>query len=78
MAEIVILCLMALVMGEIYIRTKHPKLYAFLNTAAGAGGILLVQMITKSEICVTGFNTAISGILGIPGAVLCVIMEMWR
>lgn len=78
MAEIIILCVMGLIMAEVYVRTKRPKLYAFLNTAAGTGGMLLVQLITKSEICVTGFNTAISGILGMPGAVLCVIMEIWR
>ena len=78
MAEIVILCVLALIVGEVYIRTKRPKLYALLNTAAGAGVLLVLQLAAKGEICITGFNTALSGILGIPGAVLCFIMDMWR
>ena len=74
MAEIIALCALGVVMGEVYARTKHPKLYALVNTAAGAGSLLLAQLLLNGEICVNSFNGAFSGILGIPGTILWVLL----
>ncbi len=76
MVEAVILCALALIMGEIYTRTKHPKLYALLNTAAGVGCMLLAQFCLNGTIRVNSFNGAVSGILGVPGAILCAILQI--
>lgn len=76
MAEIIALSVLALIMGEIYARTKRPKLYALLNTAAGAGSLLLAQYLINGGICINSFNCAVSGILGIPGAILCTLLQM--
>ena len=70
MVEIIILCTLAVIMSEVYSKTKHPKLYALLNTAAGAGSLILSQLVLKGEICINSYNCAFSGILGIPGAIL--------
>jgi len=75
MAEIVILCVLAIAMGEIYSRTKRPKLYALLNTAAGAGSLILSQLIINGGICLNSYNCAFSGILGIPGTVLISLLQ---
>lgn len=76
MAEIVILCVLALIMSEIYSRTSRPKLYAFLNTAAGAGSLLLSQLMINGSICVNNYSCAFSAILGIPGTVLVSLLQM--
>ncbi len=76
MAEIVILGVLAVFMGEIYARTKRPKLYAFLNTAAGAGSLLLSQYFLNGSVCVNNYSCAISGILGIPGVILVSLLGM--
>lgn len=73
MAEIITLCFMGLIMCEIYARTKRPKLYALLNTAAGAGSLFLWQFLSDS-VCINNFNSAVSGILGIPGVILCTLL----
>lgn len=74
MVEIVILGISALFMSEIYSRTRRPKLYAFLNTAAGAGALLLSQLAVNGEICINNYSCALSGILGVPGAVLVMLL----
>lgn len=73
MAEIISLCVMGAIMCEIYARTKRPKLYAFLNTAAGAGSLFLWQFFSDC-VCINNFNSAVSGILGIPGVILCALL----
>lgn len=73
MAEIVILCVMGVIMCEVYSRTKHPKLYALLNTAAGVGSLFLWQFFSDC-VCINNFNSAVSGILGIPGVILCALL----
>lgn len=74
MAEIIAVCIIGVIMCEIYARTKRPKLYAFLNTAAGAGSLILWQFISADSICINNFNSAVSGILGIPGVILCAVL----
>ncbi len=73
MAEIIVLCVMGVIMCEIYSRTKRPKLYALLNTAAGAGGLFLLQLFLDG-VYINNFNSAISGILGVPGVILCALL----
>lgn len=73
MAETIILCIMGAVMCEIYSRTKRPKFYALLNTAAGAGSLFLLQFFSDG-VCINNFNSAVSGILGIPGVILCALL----
>ncbi len=75
MLEIVTLCVLALMMGEIYARTKRPKLYAVLNVAAGTGSFIALQFFLNGAININNLNGAISGILGIPGAILCVLLQ---
>ncbi len=75
MPEIIILCLLALIMSEIYVRTKRPKLYAFLNAAIGTGSLIVMQFLIKGAITLNNFNGAVSGILGVPGAILCILLQ---
>lgn len=74
MAEIIVIGIAGLIMCEIYSRTKRPKLYALLNTAAGAGSLLLWQFLSGGTVCINNFNSAVSGILGIPGVILCALL----
>lgn len=76
MIEVVVLCVLGVLTAEIYVRTKHPKLYALVNSALGLGGILLIRFATAGEIAVTGYNSAFSAILGIPGAILVYISQI--
>lgn len=76
MVETVIMCVLAIIMGEIYSRTARPKLYALLNTAAGVGGLLLSQLMINGDICVNNYNCAFSGILGIPGTILVCLLQI--
>lgn len=75
MAEILILCGLALIMSQIYSRTKKPKLYALLNTSAGVGVLLLARILINGGICINNFSCALSGILGVPGAILVSFIE---
>lgn len=76
MVEIVILCVLAVIMGEIYVRTRRPKLYAFLNTAIGTGSLMAVQFLMNGTVEINNINGAVSGILGIPGTVLCSLLQI--
>lgn len=75
MAQILVLCTFGVIVTEIYIRTRRPKLYAFLNSAAGVGTMLLMQYIAGG-FAVNAYNSALSAILGIPGAVLLFIVNI--
>lgn len=77
MAEIAVLCVFAVIVTEIYARTKHPKLSALINSGLGIGGMLLSQILAVGTVCVTPYNAALSAILGIPGAVLLYIFNLW-
>lgn len=74
MYEILILCLLGVIMTEIYSRTKRPKLYAFLNVIIGSGSFIVLQSLTDT-LSVTNFNSALSAILGVPGTVLIYIVN---
>lgn len=76
MAEILILCAFGAIVTEIYVRTRRPKLYAFLNSAAGIGSMLLIQYITEGGFAVNAYNSALSAILGVPGGVLLFILNI--
>lgn len=66
----------AFIMTEIYIRTKRPKLYAFIGALSGVSGLVLVSVFC--EIRVNFLNSALSAILGIPGAVMVwIISAIW-
>lgn len=73
MVEIIVLSVLAVIVTEVYAHTRHPKLFAFFNSAAGVGGMLLSQYLTTGGFTVTMYNSALSAILGIPGAVLIYI-----
>lgn len=75
MYEAIILCVLGLVITEIYSRTKHPKLYAFLNIIAGSGSLVILQALTAG-FPITVYNSAFSAILGVPGTVLIYIMNV--
>lgn len=75
MAEIIALCVLAVIMGEIYSGTRRPKLYALLNTAAGTGCMMLLHLFLNSAISVNSYSCAFSGILGIPGAILVSLLQ---
>lgn len=71
MAEILILCAAAVLMACIYSRTKHPKLYAFINICAGASSLILSEILMHSSLeNINFYNTALSVILGVPGTLL--------
>lgn len=76
MAEILILCALGVIVAEIYARTRRPKLYAFLNSAAGVGSMLLVQYMTGNGFLVNAYSSALSAILGVPGAALLFIINV--
>ena len=67
----------ALIMTGIYIRTKRPKLYALLGALSGGLGLAAVSVL--GEIEVNFFNSALSAVLGLPGAVMVwIISVVWR
>ena len=73
MVEIIVLSVLAVIVAEVYAHARRPKLFAFFNSAAGVGGMLLSQYLTTGGFTVTMYNSALSAILGIPGAVLIYI-----
>ena len=78
MAEIAVFCVLALIITEIYARTKHPKLYAFINSVLGIAVMLSTQFFGSGTLCVTPYNSAFSAILGVPGALALFIIGLWR
>lgn len=66
----------ALIMTGIYIRTKRPKLYAL--GGALTGGLVLVMFSVFCGIEINFYNSALSAVLGIPGAVtIWIITVIW-
>ena len=77
MTEVIIICIAALVMTEVYSRTVHPCLYAFFNTAAGAVSLAVSEMFMSGSLGgIDLYNSALSVILGLPGTVLHCLPEL--
>ncbi len=76
MAEITVICILAVFVAVLYGKTAHPKLYAFLNAAAGVLSLAASQIYFGSgPENITPYNTALSVILGVPGTVLHRVIE---
>lgn len=74
MTEIIVLCVMGVIMSEIYVHTKRPKLYALINSLLGTGSMLCSQFLAGGEINISGYNAAFSAIAGVPATVLSLII----
>lgn len=67
----------AFIMTGIYIRTKRPKLYAVLGALSGVLGLTVLSVLS-GNIEINLVNSALSAILGIPGAVMVwIISAIW-
>ncbi len=77
MAEIILICVAAVVMAVIYSRSECPKLYAFLNTAAGVLSLTACEMLFKGNLeSIDIWDTALSVILGVPGTMLHALLKL--
>lgn len=76
MAGIILLCVAGLIVTEIYVRTRRPKLFALINSFLGVGGMLLIESLTGGAASVNEYSMAISAILGLPGAALMYILGL--
>lgn len=74
MGQAIFLCVIAVIVAEVYARTRHPKIYALLNSAAGVAIMLLLRHFTAGVWEITPYNSALSAVLGIPGALLIYIV----
>ncbi|MCM1333830.1 MAG: hypothetical protein NC084_09520 [Bacteroides sp.] len=70
MAEWIFLAATALIVTELYARTKRPKRYAVLNGLLGVAALLGFALLTEDAPTVNSFGAALSAILGVPGAAL--------
>lgn len=70
MAEWIFLIVSALLMTELYARTRHPKRNALLNSLLGAGALVGSALLLGGAPAVSTFGAALSAVLGVPGAVL--------
>ena len=67
----------ALIMTGIYIRTKRPKLYAVFGALSGVLGLTVLSVLS-GNMEINLVNSALSAILGIPGAVMVwIISAIW-
>lgn len=72
-----IIVISAFIMTEIYIRTKRPKLYALIGALSGGLGLAALSVFGETE--VNFFNSALSAVLGLPGAAMIWIISLvWR
>ncbi len=71
---IIFLAAAALLMTELYARTRRPKLYAVLNSAAGIAVLLGVSSAMGTQIQVSWFGAGLSAVLGVPGAALYLLL----
>lgn len=77
MAEITVIFVAAVIMAMLYRRTSRPKLYAFINTAAGMISLVASEIIFDGGVDgITYYNMAVSVILGIPGTITHRLIEM--
>lgn len=74
-AQIIGICLTALLMSEIYLHTKRPKLYAFVSIASGCAALLIYKLMISTG-SINFFNVSIAAVLGVPGVILCAALEV--
>lgn len=68
----------AFIMTGIYIRTKRPKLYALLGALSGGLGLVALSFLSGGKPEINFLNSALSAVLGIPGAVMIwIISVIW-
>lgn len=75
MTDIFILCGLGLIMAELYMHTKRPKLYAVMNSVAGAAALISMQLLGVLSSAVNSFSSGFCAVMGIPGAVLMFILN---
>lgn len=77
MYEIAALCVTAVIMALMYVRTQHPVMYAAINTLAGAASLVACEMLYSGGVeGITPYNAALSVILGVPGTITHRLLEM--
>ncbi len=77
MAEIILICIAALIMAAVYSGSRHPKMYAFINTAAGVLSLAASEMLFSGNLNgINYYNTALSAILGVPGTLLHALIKL--
>lgn len=74
MAEIIFVVISAAVMTAFYCRTEHPKMYAFLNTAAGLAVLTAESFLSGNMF--GSFGAALAAVFGMPGAALHIMLGM--
>lgn len=70
MAEWIFLIGAALLLTELYVRTKHPKRNAVLNGLLGVAALIGSALLLGGSPEVSPFGAALSAVLGVPGAAL--------
>lgn len=70
MAEWIFLAAAALLVTELYARTRRPKRYAVLNGLLGVAALLGAAFLFGESAAVSPFGAALSAVLGVPGAAL--------
>jgi|GEM_PF-3165422 len=77
MFGIIFLVLLAFSMISVYIRTKKPKRFAVLNSAAGLISFAAVRLFTVGTVSFSVGSAGLSAILGIPGVFLYILFEQF-
>lgn len=70
MAEWIFLAAAALIVTELYARTKHPKRSAVLNGLLGIAALLGSALLLGEAPSASPYSAALSAVLGVPGAAL--------
>ncbi len=77
MAEIILICTAAVIMAVIYSRSRCPKTYAFVNTAAGVISLAACEMLFSGSLDeIDIWDTALSAIFGVPGTMLHALIKL--
>lgn len=74
MAEIIFSAVSAAVMTAVYCHTDHPKMYAFINTAAGLAVLIAESFLSGGTFGY--FAAALAAVFGMPGALLHILLGM--
>ncbi len=77
MFGIIFLVLTALLMISVYMRTRKPKLFAAVNSAAGIALFAAVKLFTAGTFTFSAGSAGICAILGVPGAFLYIFFEQF-
>ena len=77
MSEIILICVSAVIVAVIYSRSRCPKLYALINTAAGILSLAACEMLFTGNLNgIDIWDTALSAILGVPGTMLHALLKL--